>query len=199
MLHCKSFSNKSFPVKSFSFSCRTPFCGILRSYGFCLWIFFHCLFSGGGTYGMDFFGFGPAFLICLRSFPAHGAARFSSGAVCKACAERIEYCREQSCCLTAWSDRLPSRTDASAHLTCIRLRFISTEAALFWQPTNRHFRLCRTPLPGRTARYFRCLPPVFLVSGIADPGDMLYLQNFEKRLATIEESLRHLPKERSGP
>ena len=26
------------------------------------------------------------------------------------------------------------------------------------------------PLPGRTARYFRCLPPVFLVSGIADPG-----------------------------
>ena len=53
------------------------------------------------------------------------------------------YPAAQSCCLTAWSDRLPSRTRRIRFTLHSRLRFISTGGSLFWQPTNRHFRLCR--------------------------------------------------------
>ena len=42
-----------------------------------------------------------------------------------------------------WSDRLPSRTRRIRFTLHSRLRFISTGGSLFWQPTNRHFRLCR--------------------------------------------------------
>ena len=56
--------------------------------------------------------------------------------------ERIEYCRAELLpdCL---SDRLPSRTRRIRFTLHSRLRFISTGGSLFWQPTNRHFRLCR--------------------------------------------------------
>ena len=55
--------------------------------------------------------------------------------------ERIEYCRAEL--LPDWSDRLPSRTRRIRFTLHSRLRFISTGGSLFWQPTNRHFRLCR--------------------------------------------------------
>lgn len=90
-----------------------------------------------------------------------------SGAVCSRSASNTA---AQSCCLTAWSDRLPSRTRRIRFTLHSRLRFISTGAAYSGSRRTDTSGFAEPPLPGRTARYFRCLPPVFLVSGIADPG-----------------------------
>lgn len=56
--------------------------------------------------------------------------------------ERIEYCRAELLpdCLVG-SLAVPDKTHP-LHLA-FSLRFISTGGSLFWQPTNRHFRLCR--------------------------------------------------------
>ena len=90
-----------------------------------------------------------------------------SGAVCSRSASNTA---AQSCCLTAWSDRLPSGQDASAS-PCILACVLSRPGAAYSGSRRTDTSgFAEPPLPGRTARYFRCLPPVFLVSGIADPG-----------------------------
>ena len=77
--------------------------------------------------------------------------------------ERIEYCRAELLpdCLVG-SLAVPDKTHP-LHLA-FSLAFYLDRGQLILAG------FAEPPLPGRTARYFRCLPPVFLVSGIADPG-----------------------------
>ena len=80
--------------------------------------------------------------------------------------ERIEYCRAELLpdCLVG-SLAVPDKTHP-LHLA-FSLAFYLDRGQLILADTSG---FAEPPLPGRTARYFRCLPPVFLVSGIADPG-----------------------------
>ena len=116
-----------------------------------------------------------------------------SGAVCSRSASNTA---AQSCCLTAWSDRLPSRTRRIRFTLHSRLRFISTGQLILAAdeqtlPALQSLLFPEEPLD--TSDVFHLFFS-FLESLIQE--DMLYLQNFEKRLATIEESLLDtLPKE----
>lgn len=146
MLHCKKFfPNKSFSVKSFFlFLSHSPFCGILRSYGFFVYGYFSIAYFQE-VVRMEW-TFSDSVRLSLLSFSEASKACAAlpdflfSGAVCSRSASNTA---AQSCCLTAWSDRLPSRTRRIRFTLHSRLRFISTGGSLFWQPTNRHFRLCR--------------------------------------------------------
>ena len=116
-----------------------------------------------------------------------------SGAVCSRSASNTA---AQSCCLTAWSDRLPSDKTHPLHLA-FSLAFYLDRGQLILAADEQTLPALQSLLfpeePLDTSDVFHLFFS-FLESLIQE--DMLYLQNFEKRLATIEESLLDtLPKE----
>lgn len=117
-----------------------------------------------------------------------------SGAVCSRSASNTA---AQSCCLTAWSDRLPSRTKTHPLHLAFSLAFYLDRGQLILAADEQTLPALQSLLfpeePLDTSDVFHLFFS-FLESLIQE--DMLYLQNFEKRLATIEESLLDtLPKE----
>lgn len=146
---------------------------------------------------MDFFGFGPAFpAFVFGSFQSlRGAAGFSLFRRSLQ-PERIEYCRAELLpdCLVG-SLAVPDKTHP-LHLA-FSLAFYLDRGQLILAADEQTLPALQSLLfpeePLDTSDVFHLFFS-FLESLIQE--DMLYLQNFEKRLATIEESLLDtLPKE----
>lgn len=142
MLHCKKFfPNKSFSVKSFFlFLSHSPFCGILRSYGFFVYGYFSIAYfqevvrmewTFSDSVRLSLLSFSEASKACA-ALPGFSLFRRSLQP------ERIEYCRAELLpdCLVG-SLAVPDKTHP-LHLA-FSLAFYLDRG----QPTNRHFRLCR--------------------------------------------------------
>ena len=177
---------------------HSPFCGILRSYGFFVYGYFSIAyfqevvrmewtFSDSGRLSLLSFSEAskacaalPGFSLFLRSLQP----------------ERIEYCRAELLpdCLVG-SLAVPDKTHP-LHLA-FSLAFYLDRGQLILAADEQTLPALQSLLfpeePLDTSDVFHLFFS-FLESLIQE--DMLYLQNFEKRLATIEESLLDtLPKE----
>ena len=177
---------------------HSPFCGILRSYGFFVYGYFSIAYfqevvrmewTFSDSVRLSLLSFSEASKACA-ALPGFSLFRRSLQP------ERIEYCRAELLpdCLVG-SLAVPDKTHP-LHLA-FSLAFYLDRGQLILAADEQTLPALQSLLfpeePLDTSDVFHLFFS-FLESLIQE--DMLYLQNFEKRLATIEESLLDtLPKE----